>query len=88
MKDILRELVCRLVVNAVKKLPKDMVTGFYTHEAHNSKTGEKIGLDVGGYIGHTLLSSLDIIFVKCRLWSSTFSLEQMPTDLKAVGHLV
>ncbi|KAH9552218.1 hypothetical protein CY35_09G052700 [Sphagnum magellanicum] len=35
-----------LVVNAVKKLPKDMVTGFYTHEAHNSKTGEKIGLDV------------------------------------------
>ncbi|KAH9552214.1 hypothetical protein CY35_09G052700 [Sphagnum magellanicum] len=23
-----------------------MVTGFYTHEAHNSKTGEKIGLDV------------------------------------------
>ncbi len=74
------------MVNAVKKLPKDMITGFYTHEAHNSKTGEKIGLDVGGYVGHTLLSSLDIIFVKCRL--VFYVLSTMPTDLKAVGHLV
>jgi hypothetical protein len=38
---------CRLVLNAVKKLPKDMIAGFYTLEARNPRTGEKIGLDIG-----------------------------------------
>ena len=37
----------RLVLNAVKKLPKDVIAGFYTIEARNPKTGEKIGLDIG-----------------------------------------
>jgi hypothetical protein len=38
---------CRLVLNAVKKLPKDTIAGFYTLEARNPRTGEKIGLDIG-----------------------------------------
>jgi hypothetical protein len=38
---------CRLVLNAVKKLPKDMIAGFYTLEARNPRTGEKVGLDIG-----------------------------------------
>jgi hypothetical protein len=37
----------RLVLNAVKKLPKEVIAGFYTIEARNPKTGEKIGLDIG-----------------------------------------
>jgi DNA replication protein DnaC len=36
-----------LVLNAVKKLPKDMIAGFYTLEARNPRTGEKVGLDIG-----------------------------------------
>lgn len=40
-----------LVLNAVKKLPKDAVAGFYTLEARNPKTGEKIGLDVETFSG-------------------------------------
>lgn len=40
-----------LVLNAVKKLPKDVVAGFYTLEARNPKTGEKIGLDVETFTG-------------------------------------
>lgn len=40
-----------LVLNAVKKLPKDAVAGFYTLEARNPKTGEKIGLDVETFGG-------------------------------------
>jgi len=35
-----------LVLNAVKKLPKEVIAGFYTIEARNPKTGEKIGLDI------------------------------------------
>lgn len=40
----------RLVLNAVKKLPKEVIAGFYTIEARNPKTGEKIGLDIGEWI--------------------------------------
>lgn len=40
-----------LVLNAVKKLPQDAVAGFYTLEARNPKTGEKIGLDVETFAG-------------------------------------
>ncbi|CAK9872311.1 unnamed protein product [Sphagnum jensenii] len=35
-----------LVLNTVKKLPKDMIAGFYTLEARNPRTGEKVGLDI------------------------------------------
>lgn len=42
----------RLVLNAVKKLPKDVIAGFYTIEARNPKTGEKIGLDIGERISY------------------------------------
>jgi hypothetical protein len=42
---------CRLVLNAVKKLPKDMIAGFYTLEARNPRTGEKIGLDIESLSG-------------------------------------
>jgi nucleoside-triphosphatase len=40
-----------LVLNAVKKLPQEAVAGFYTLEARNPKTGEKIGLDVETFAG-------------------------------------
>ena len=40
-----------LVLNAVKKLPQEAVAGFYTLEARNPKTGEKIGLDVESFAG-------------------------------------
>ncbi|KAG0582694.1 hypothetical protein KC19_3G077800 [Ceratodon purpureus] len=40
-----------LVLNAVKKLPQEAVAGFYTLEARNPKTGEKIGLDVETFGG-------------------------------------
>ncbi|KAH8975431.1 hypothetical protein BDL97_01G157400 [Sphagnum fallax] len=40
-----------LVLNAVKKLPKDMIAGFYTLEARNPRTGEKIGLDIESLSG-------------------------------------
>lgn len=40
-----------LVLNAVKKLPKDAVAGFYTLDALNPKSGEKIGLDVETFAG-------------------------------------
>jgi hypothetical protein len=42
-----RYLWNRLVHNAAKKLPKDVIAGFYTVEAKNPKTGEKIGFDIG-----------------------------------------
>lgn len=42
-----------LVLNAVKKLPQEAVAGFYTLEARNPKTGEKIGLDVETFGGES-----------------------------------
>ncbi|KAH9576547.1 hypothetical protein CY35_01G167400 [Sphagnum magellanicum] len=42
-----------LVLNAVKKLPKDMIAGFYTLEARNPRTGEKIGLDIESLSGES-----------------------------------
>jgi nucleoside-triphosphatase len=40
-----------LVINAAKKLPKDVIAGFYTVEARNPKTGEKIGFDIETFSG-------------------------------------
>ncbi|CAM6100000.1 unnamed protein product [Calypogeia fissa] len=40
-----------LVVNAAKKLPQDVIAGFYTVEARNPKTGEKIGFDIQTFSG-------------------------------------
>ncbi|KAG6551910.1 hypothetical protein Mapa_006527 [Marchantia paleacea] len=40
-----------LVLNAAKKLPQDVIAGFYTVEARNPKTGEKIGFDIETFSG-------------------------------------